>query len=133
MLMDLVIRNPTASIFVDFTIPNPLTVARQEATAAKPLAHAELMENSKRKKYHHLQKHDTEMIPFVIETTGGFGEDAIKLLKRIAEKIPASRRGTRETRDFKKLMMAKLSITLMRGNLRLLSHFKDNYEPQGQA
>ena len=63
----------------------------------------------------------------------GFGEDAIKLLKRIAEKIPASRRGTRETRDFKKLMMAKLSITLMRGNLRLLSHFKDNFEPQGQV
>ena len=59
--------------------------------------------------------------------------DAFKLLKRIAGKIPASRCGTRETRGFKKLMMAKLSITLMRGNLRLLSHVKDNFEPQGQV
>ena len=64
------------------------------------------------------------------EATEGFGEDAIKLLKRIAETSPASRRGTRETREFKKLMMAKLSFTLMGGNLRLLSPFKDIVEPQ---
>ena len=130
-VMDLIAKSPTATIYLDVSIPNPLTASRMQRTAAKPLSTAAITEDGKRRKYHHLRKPETEVIPFVIETTGGFGEDAHKFLKRIAKKIPASRRGTRETRNFRKLMMAKLSITLMRRNLRLIEHFRDNFHPQG--
>jgi hypothetical protein len=129
--MDLIAKSPTATIYLDVSIPNPLTASRVQRTAAKSLSTAGIKEDEKRRKYHHLRKPDTEVIPFVIETTGGFGDDAYKFLKRIAKKIPASRRGTRETRNFRKLMMAKLSITLMRRNLRLIEHFRDNFQPQG--
>lgn len=130
-IMDLIAKSPTATIYLDVSIPNPLTATRMQRTAAKPLSTAVLTEDAKRRKYHHLRKPDTEVIPFVIETTGGFGDDAYNFLKRIARKIPASKRGTRETRNFRKLMMTKLSITLMRRNLRLIEHFRDNFQPQG--
>jgi hypothetical protein len=127
--MDLVAKAPTATVYIDVSIPNPLTAERRRRTAAKPLTTATLVENQKRSKYHHLRKQDTEVIPFVIEATGGFGEDAVKFLKRIAKKMPASTWGTREERNFRKLMMSKLSITLMRGNLRMLAHFQHNFVP----
>jgi hypothetical protein len=127
--MDLVAKGPTATVYIDVSIPNPLTEERKRRTAAKPLTTATLIENRKRSKYHHLRKQDTEVIPFVIEATGGFGEDAVKFLKRIAKKMPASRWGTREERNFRKLMMSKLSITLMRGNLKVLALFQHNFVP----
>jgi hypothetical protein len=127
--MDLIAKSPTATIYLDVSIPNPLTAERRRRTAAKPLTTATIAENQKRSKYHHLRKHDTEVIPFVIEATGGFGEDAVKFLKRIAKKMPASTWGTREERNFRKLMMSKLSITLMRGNLRMLEKFEREFDP----
>jgi hypothetical protein len=130
-VMDLIAKSPNATFYLDVSIPNPLTADRLRRTAAKPLSTAELTEDAKRRKYHHLRQRDTELIPLVIEATGGFGADAYKFLKRIANKIPASRGGTRESQSFRKLMMAKLSLTLMRRNARLIEHLRDNFQPQG--
>jgi hypothetical protein len=129
--MDLVVRDPIATIYLDISITNPLTERKMLRTAAKPLAAAAEGENLKRGKYHHLRRPNIEMVPFVLETTGGFGVDAVKFLKRIAKKIPASRWGTREARNFRKLMTAKLSVALMRGNIKLLDTFREDFSPQG--
>jgi hypothetical protein len=128
--MDLVARDPIATIYLDICVTNPLTERNKLRTAAKPLAAAAEWENLKRGKYHHLRKPNTELVPFVLETTGGFGVDAVKFLKRIARRIPASRWGIREARNFRKLMTAKLSIVLMRGNIKLLDTFREDFSPQ---
>ena len=61
----------------------------------------------------------------VLETTA-------KFLKRIAKKIiQASRGGTREARSFRKLMTAKLSVVLMRGNIKLLDIVRQELQSSG--
>ena len=130
--MDLVVKDPLATIFIDVSVTNPLTDNNMSRSAAKPLAAAADKENRKRKKYHHLLKANTEVLPFILEATGGFGEGAAKFPKRVARKIPASRLGIREARNFRKLSMAKLSITLMRENIKQLDSFQQTFQPLGE-
>eukprot|EP01138_Halocafeteria_seosinensis_P003690 gb/GECG01003771.1/.p1 GENE.gb/GECG01003771.1/~~gb/GECG01003771.1/.p1 ORF type:complete len:101 (+),score=10.32 gb/GECG01003771.1/:1-303(+) len=75
-------------------ITNPLTERKMLRTAVKPLAAAAEWENQKREKYHHLRKPNIELVPFVLETTGRFGVDAVKLLKR-GSQLPDGERGRR--------------------------------------
>ena len=63
-------------------------------------------------KYAHLKEPDREVIPFAVEATGGFGPMAEMLLRRLAQKQRSRLVGLGERRNFRKLTVSKLSVTL---------------------
>ena len=57
----------------------------KKATSLKALGTAKLIEGGKRSKYLEMEtRHQMEIIPFVVETCGGVGPAAVKLLKAMA-------------------------------------------------
>jgi hypothetical protein len=83
---DLMVIMPGRRILVDVAICHPLAPGRvKQATSLKALGTAKRTEGEKRRKYLKMKtRHPMEILPFVVETCGGVGPAAVKLLKAMA-------------------------------------------------
>jgi hypothetical protein len=83
---DLMVILPGRRILTDVAICHPLAPGRvKEETSLKALGTAKVVEGVKRRKYLKMKtRHQMELIPFVVETCGGMGPAAVKLLKAMA-------------------------------------------------
>ena len=122
-IMDIIAHDDHRDWLIDVTIPSPLTEDRFRRASERKLATAKQAEKAKMAKYAHLKEPDREVIPFAVEATGGFGPMAEMLLRRLAQKHRSRLVGLGERRNFRKLTVSKLSVTLMRHNVRMLEHF----------
>jgi hypothetical protein len=84
---DLMLILPGRRILTDVAICHPLAPGRREkGTSHRTLGTARVIEENKRKKYTKIKvQHEMELLPFVVETCGGVGREAGKLLKAMAE------------------------------------------------
>ena len=84
---DLMLILPGRRILTDVAICHPLAPGRRESgQSSKTLGTARVIEYNKRRKYTEIKvQHDLELLPFVVETCGGVGREARKLLKAMAE------------------------------------------------
>jgi hypothetical protein len=87
---------------------------------------ANVAEKKKFHKYAHLKENDREIVPFAVETTGGFGDSADRLLKRLSKLHSIRRAGLGQGKNFRKLLMAKISVCLMRENVYMMDEFVTN-------
>ena len=83
---DLMMILPGRRILTDVAICHPLAPSRvKKGIPQRTLGTAKSMEQVKRSKYLKLKtRHQMELIPFVVETCGGMGLAAVKLLKAMA-------------------------------------------------
>ena len=84
---DLMIILPGRRILTDVAICHPLAPSRVKkgGRSSTALGTARDVEGQKRKKYLDIEtRHQMELIPFVVETCGGVGPAAVKLLKALA-------------------------------------------------
>ena len=83
---DLVVILPGRRILTDVAIVHPLTLSKvRDAIPLKTLGAAMNIEGVKRRKYLKLNnRHQMELLPFVVETCGGMGPAAVRLLKAMA-------------------------------------------------
>ena len=76
---------PGRHILSDVAVVHPLGMAAVSAKYGQ-LAAVRMREEKKRKKYEHIAAaRQFEQLPFVLETTGGFGPSAEKLIRALAE------------------------------------------------
>ena len=81
---DLQIVYPGRHVLSDVAVVHPLA-ARGRQHPANSTATAKDMEGRKRRKYAAIaSRHDAELLPFVVETCGGLGPDALALLDLIS-------------------------------------------------
>ena len=81
---DLQIVYPGRHVLSDVAVVHPLS-ARGRQNPAASLATAKDMESRKRRKYAAIaSRHDAELLPFVVETCGGLGPDALAVLNLIS-------------------------------------------------
>jgi hypothetical protein len=124
--MDIVAHGDTTDWFIDVVITNPLTDGVLERTSKVKLWAAKVAEKKKFHKYSHLKENDREIVPFSVETTGGFGDSADRLLKRLSKLHSIRRAGLGQGKNFRKLLMAKISVCLMRENVYMMDEFVTN-------
>ena len=84
---DLMVILPGRRILIDVAICHSLAPGRvKKATSLKALGTAKYMEGEKRRKYLKMKtRNQMELMPFVVETCGGVGPAAVKLLKAMAK------------------------------------------------
>ena len=100
---------------IDVSVSNPLSTINTATTANNPGSTLERRIASKRAKYETLlDEAGITFIPFVMETTGGLHELAIKTIKKIASGIAAQ--GTMDYRTAKRQLVQQISICLQRFN-----------------
>jgi hypothetical protein len=122
--MDIIAKGDPSDWLIDVVITNPLADgALTKNTRNRKLFAAKEAEKGKLSKYKHLKENDRELIPFAMETTGGFGDWADKLLKRLSKKYRTLSTSWGEKRNFRKDLMAKLSVTVMRHNVSMIECF----------
>jgi hypothetical protein len=84
---DLMVILPGRRIVTDVAICHPLAPSRVEKVSSiTALRTAREIEGGKRRKYLKMKtRHQMEVIPFVVETCGGMGPAAVKLLRAMAK------------------------------------------------
>ena len=83
---DLLLTLPGRHILTDVTVVHPLAPgAVKSCHSSKPLGSARHSEGKKRRKYSQLSsQHRYELLPFAVETSGGMGPSAVKLIQAMA-------------------------------------------------
>jgi len=105
---------------IDVSVVNPLKVGSVAKSAKEQGATAAKAAEDKCRKYApYVAANDVSFIPFIMETYGGLGVDAIAFIKRLATQV-ARHRGT-EYKTEKKHLFQKLSLTLQRGVAKMLT------------
>jgi hypothetical protein len=83
---DLLLSLPGRRILTDVAVCHPLAPGTRHGHGARTLGTARRVEANKRAKYVTLSaRRHLEMLPFVVETTGGMGPSAVKLIVAMAE------------------------------------------------
>jgi ribonuclease HI len=122
--MDIIAKGDPSDWLIDVVIPNPLADGALEKNPQnRKLFAAKDAEKKKVAKYKKLVENDRELIPFAIEATGGVGDSADKLLKRLSKRFMTVNTGWGEKKNFRKMLMAKLSVTVMRYNVMMIERF----------
>ena len=104
---------------IDVSVVNPLNAnivskaAVEEGAAASEAAHRKCTKYAP-----YVAANNVSFIPFIMETFGGFGLDAIAFTKRLATQ--ASRHRGTDYKTEKKHLFQKLSLTLQRGIAKML-------------
>jgi hypothetical protein len=124
--MDLVAHMDTCLWYIDVCVNNPLSDSRLQYSSTARLYTAKQGEKAKLEKYKGLKDHDIEIHPFAIEATGGFGDHAVRLLKRLAKLYTFRSAGYGQWKNFGKLIMGKLSVCLMRHNVYMIDEYLAN-------
>ena len=105
---------------IDVSVVNPLRAGAVAKSAQEQGATAAATAETKSKKYaSYVATNNVSFIPFIMETYGGLGIEAISFVKRLATQV-ARHRGT-EYKMEKKHLFQKLSLTLQRGVARMLT------------
>jgi hypothetical protein len=83
---DLMVILPGRRILTDVAICHPLAPGRVlDGKSRTTLGSAKTLEADKRRKYRKMKaQHQMELLPFIVETCGGMGPAAVKLLKAMA-------------------------------------------------
>lgn len=104
---------------IDVSVVNPLNAGVvSRAATDQGAAAAEAAERKCTKYAPYVAANNVSFIPFIMETFGGLGTDAIMFIKRLATQA-ARHRGS-EYKTEKKHLFQKLSITLQRGIASML-------------
>jgi hypothetical protein len=84
---DLLLTLPGRLVLTDVAVCHPLAPgALRAGQALRPLGRAKQLEYAKRAKYTQISaRHGFVQLPFAVETTGGLGPSAVKLVKAMAE------------------------------------------------
>ena len=99
---------------IDVSVVNPLKAGSVAKSAKEQGATAIKAAGEKHKKYaSYIAANNVSFIPFIMETYGGLGIEAIGFIKRLATQV-ARHRGTSYI-DEKRHLFQKLSLTLQRG------------------
>jgi hypothetical protein len=130
--MDIVAHTDTSLWMVDVCVNNPLSDSRLAKSSVHRLHTAKWGEQVKLSKYKSLKENDVEIHPFAIEATGGFGDYAVRLLKRLSKLHTIRAAGKGERKNFGKLLMGKLSVCLMRQNVHMIDEYLANLESRVQ-
>lgn len=130
--MDIVAHMDTCQWYIDVCVNSPLSDSRLQRSSTSRLYTAKLGEKAKLAKYKELKDYDVEIHPFAIEATGGFGDYAIRLLKRLAKLYTIRSAGYGQRQNFGKLVMGKLSVCLMRHNVYMIDEYLANLESRVQ-
>lgn len=81
---DLFVQMGGKTYLIDVTVPNPLAPSHQAAAARRPRAVLEQAETRKHNTYDALAaQHGAVLVPFAVETTGGFGSEALAFIKEL--------------------------------------------------
>lgn len=84
--VDLLVALADRRIVLDVQIRNPLAPSNIQGAAAREGGLLEAGERAKRQKYERFaRQHNFEFVPFVLETTGGFGKGAVELVSVLVE------------------------------------------------
>lgn len=111
-----VLQKPGIAVFVDVMVINP---ELHVEAARNQLGAAGVGELTKRQHYQNVINVQTQqLMPFVVETCGAIGMDAIAVLESIAEHAEITQRETRE--EFLKWSIAVISFAIQRGNVEML-------------
>jgi hypothetical protein len=122
--MDIIAHADPCEWLIDVVVTNPMSDgALKKNPKNRKLWAAKDAENVKFGKYKDLKENDRMIIPFAIEATGGFGDSADKLLKLLGRLHRVRCSGLKEVRNFRKLIVAKLSVCLMRYNVYMMDWF----------
>ena len=121
------------SYFFDVSIVNPAARAYIKAVQPhkNPLAAAALMERTKSSKYKASYNEQNgykvlgeSVIPFVLETTGAFGNSALAVISKLAgfkDLVPTPNESLAKARRW---FMQRVSVILARSRYELLGHFR---------
>lgn len=99
----------------DVTIRDTYASSYREMVALSVGSLAAKAESEKRAKYSHLEK-DYRFIPFVIETSGVWGKDAIQLIRELGRRIALDTGETRATA----FLRQRISLAVQRGNAHMI-------------
>jgi len=113
---DLMMILPGRRILIDVAICHPLAPSRvKRGTSMRALRTAKEMEGVKRRKYLELQtRQQMELLPFVVETCGGMGPAAVKLLKAIAD-AAEERLALWSRKDVIRYVVGLVAVAVQRG------------------
>jgi len=112
---DLQIVYPGRHVLTDVAVVHPLGVYGCERPA-NSTATAKKMATAKRRKYAAIaSRHDAELIPFVVETCGGLGKDAIALLDVISG-AASEHLSLWSQEDAAKEVLNSVAIAVQKGN-----------------
>jgi len=118
MRPDIIIALHDKTILVDVAIIHPTAASYRNTAARRPLAAAKLAVQRKNRAYEHMrQQHHAILVPFVLESFGGFTRDASQLVHLLAcfaeENLPLN------TPPQPKLAsMQSIAIAIQRANAR---------------
>src|ERR1700753_1526479 len=108
-------------VLVDVTIRDPACKTNiQHGSATQQLAAAHRGEAEKKAKYAAMAKtQQAEFIPFAVETYGGMGKSARKLIKRIASVAQDRLQATSE-KEVRQQLEESVAIAVQRGNANIM-------------
>ena len=114
---DLMVIMPGRRILVDVAICHPLAPGRvKRAISLKALGTAKVIEGAKRRKYLKMKtRHPMEIVPFVVETCGGVGAAAVKLLKAMA-RAAEEHLGMWPRQDIIQHVVGSVAISVQKGS-----------------
>ena len=99
----------------DFAVMHPACKTRQAAASVKGLAAAAVGEKAKTSKYLDLAKMEGRLfVPFVVETSGGIGKGARRIIKAVAREAHMNRVVARPE-DFQLYAYNRLSVAIVKG------------------
>ena len=121
---DLLFDGAGLSILSDVAMTTPTTAtAMKNGSTTTPLTAASLMETYKHNKYDKLAAEQRlKLVPFVLESYGGWGKAAHELIKQLAQVgVALTGGGTLTEREAITTAIRTLSIALVQGNARTIS------------
>jgi hypothetical protein len=124
--MDIIAHDDPKEWLIDVCVPCPLTDGRLAKTSVYKMWAAKKAEKMKLSKYKHLRENDRQLVPFVIEATGGFGDAADRFLKHLGRLHRSKVACLGEQKNFRKFLIAKLSVCLMRENVHMMDEYLAN-------
>ena len=111
------VRWPGDTDLVDASITDPTCPSYVQSASSFPLAAAGYRERSKRTKYLPVATEERAgFVPFVMETFGGFGKDALAFLDKISKIHSELSPFPTSPFALKSFMVRALSVALQRGN-----------------
>ncbi len=114
---DIQIHFPTGPVLVDGSITHPLSKSYVNMAAITSLSAAAAREHIKHLKYDALAVEEkSTFIPFVMETFGGYGKEALKFISRLGRGYSDFQYSPAPRGQFSKQLFNALSICLQKGN-----------------
>lgn len=112
---DLLLLRHASKLYIDLSVTRPTnasTLQSQPRVTQQPLVSTHARAAAKKRKYHAIAEvNQYELLPFVLETYGGFGADAQRVMRYLSASSPSL-----SPRQFRMHAEQCLSVALQRGN-----------------